>query len=370
MAKTPVAIRACSSYVTDILVQHFREMYMLCGGPSLEGKSVLLKPNILIDALPSRAVTTHPVFLEAAIRFVRKAGATRIMVGDSPAMHGNAFRPEASGIWQVCEKTGAEWQYFGRDTDSRKIGRHSVPIAAAYGQADVFISLPKLKTHGLMMFTGALKNTFGLIPALHKARQHALFSTQQTFAEFLWQLNETCPPDFVFMDAITGMHGPGPSNGTPIQIGAVLASASPLAVDLVAARICGYRTEEVPLNVWGLAHHSQLHSWDDLQTDGPDWKTFVRPDFKRIRQVGIRNIMVRFIIDRLPAIRRLDRRPIFREDRCIGCRKCIAICPAQALRPHPERKHRILIRDRQCIRCFCCHEVCPQNAIEIKRKIF
>ena len=107
------------------------------------------------------------------------------------------------------------------------------------------------------------------------------------------------------MDAVTGMHGPGPSNGTPIQIGAVLASASPLAVDLVAAQICGYRTEEVPLNVWGLAHHSQLHSWDDLQTDGPDWQTFVRPDFKRIGQVGIRNILVRFIIDRLPAIRQI-----------------------------------------------------------------
>lgn len=370
MGKVPISVHACNAYEPERLTAVFREAYAACGGPDLRGRTVLLKPNILMDTIPSRAVTTHPVFLEAAIRFVQEAGAARVLVGDSPAMHGADFRPVQSGLYQVCEKTGAEWTYFARKTTECMVGRHKVTVTAVRSEADIFISLPKLKTHGLMMFTGALKNTFGLLPALNKARQHATYSNQQSFARFLWELNEVFPPDFVFMDGIVGMHGPGPSNGVPIQTGAVIASASALAVDLAGARICGYKTEEVPLNVYGLAHHPVLHSWDDLEYTGPSIEQFVRPDFRRIEVVGIRNIMVRFVIDRLPACRRLDRRPVFQRGKCIGCGQCIAICPAKALQADPQDKKHVIIKDKQCIRCFCCHEVCRQDAIEIKRKLF
>lgn len=370
MGKIPISVHPCTAYQLEPLLALFRETYAIHGGPDLHGRTVLLKPNILMDTIPSRAVTTHPVFLEAAIRFVQEAGAARVLVGDSPAMHGPDFRPVQCGLYEVCERTGAEWTYFARKTTECLVGNHKVTVTAVRREADVFISLPKLKTHGLMMFTGALKNTFGLLPALNKARQHAVHSNQTSFARFLWQLNQVFPTDFVFMDGIIGMHGPGPSNGIPIRTGVVIASPSALAADLAGARICGYATREVPLNVYGLQHDPVLHSWDDLLYTGPDPDSLIRPEFRRIKEVGIRNIMVRFLIDRLPAVRRLDRRPIFGRERCIGCGQCVAICPAQALRADPNDKKHILIQDNLCIRCFCCHEVCRQNAIEIKRKLF
>ena len=75
--------------------------------------------------------------------------------------------------------------------------------------------MPKFKNHELVYFTGAIKNTLGLVPGFSKAKQHALHQDRTGFGEFLVDLNEEVTPDYFFMDGITGMEGPGPGRGFP-----------------------------------------------------------------------------------------------------------------------------------------------------------
>ncbi|MDR3166710.1 MAG: DUF362 domain-containing protein, partial [Treponema sp.] len=144
----------------------------MAGPPEVGGKTVLLKPNIVMDASPEKAVTTHPAFLEAVIRLVWEGGASRILVGDSPGLQGPNFSGKVSGLGDVTRKMGAEWVDFTRGKKELPCpgGRavRQFTLAGVLAEADYLISLPKLKTHQLMFFTGALKNLFGLVPSLAK----------------------------------------------------------------------------------------------------------------------------------------------------------------------------------------------------------
>ncbi len=50
----------------------------------LEGKKVLLKPNVLRAATPEEAVTTHPAVLRAVVEKVSAMNPAELSVGDNP----------------------------------------------------------------------------------------------------------------------------------------------------------------------------------------------------------------------------------------------------------------------------------------------
>ena len=109
-----ISVRSCSEYELHEVIDMISDIYSKTDGPDVEGKKVLVKPNILSDNDPSRCVSTHPVVVEAMIRFMQSKGAT-VFVGDSPAVHRKGFRAERSGIAKVCETTGAVWVDFMTD---------------------------------------------------------------------------------------------------------------------------------------------------------------------------------------------------------------------------------------------------------------
>src|SRR5664279_739763 len=106
-----VAIRKCKEYDLHEVFDIISEIYKNTGGPDVKGKRVLVKPNILTDDDPAKSISTHPTVVEAMIRFLQSNGAT-VVVGDSPAVHTQKFRGEKSGIYNVCQATGAEWIDF------------------------------------------------------------------------------------------------------------------------------------------------------------------------------------------------------------------------------------------------------------------
>lgn len=364
-----VSLHRCARYEIGLILPLLRTCYRECNGPSLRGKRVLIKPNILSDRPPDCAVTSHPVFVEAVIRFVQEEGAESVVVGDAPAIHGKEFIPRKCGIYEVCQRTGAEWAYFGKEVSDLCIGGLRLPVAHIATVCDVFISLPKLKTHGFMFMSGAIKNTFGIIPQLYKARQHALHRNVTSFASFLIDLNECITPDFIFMDAIKAMEGEGPSNGHPIELGAVLASTNLLAIDIAAASLVGYLPADIPTNRAALSRGKWLSGYDGIVFCGEKIEKLRPLSFRLVKRSGIDRIVLNFLKARIPFSRCLERRPIFNPRSCSGCGSCIRICPVQALTFDVVR-HRVNIDDRLCIRCFCCQEVCPENAIYIKRKFF
>lgn len=120
-------------------------------------------------------------------------------------------------------------------------------LAKAVTEADVIIGLPKLKTHTLTYYTGAVKLLYGYIPGLFKTEYHLHTANDiSLFADLLLDIHETYPPALTLMDAIVGMEGAGPSNGKPRKIGLILSSKSCTALDYVAVTIAGFDPITVP----------------------------------------------------------------------------------------------------------------------------
>jgi uncharacterized protein (DUF362 family)/NAD-dependent dihydropyrimidine dehydrogenase PreA subunit len=365
---TKISVRKCKEYNLHEIYDLISEIYNRTDGPEVKGKKVLIKPNILSDDDPAKCICTHPVVVEAMIRFLKAGGAT-VFVGDSPAVHSQKFRAEKSGIFNVCEITGATWVNFMKNQVEKKLRTGKIKIASVVDEVDLIISMPKFKNHELVYFTGAIKNTLGLVPGFSKAKQHALHQDRSKFGEFLVDLNESVLPDYFLMDAIIGMEGPGPGRGLPVEIGLLLGSTNPLVLDMTASKIAGYEPIVIPTSRTAFFRKKWLQSENDITYEGPDISTLIKKDFRRIPITGNRNIAMQFVMKRIKPLRKLERRPVFIHENCTGCLKCIKICPVNAIELHPIKKNYIQLTDSKCIRCFCCSEVCTDNAVEIRRKV-
>jgi uncharacterized protein (DUF362 family)/Pyruvate/2-oxoacid:ferredoxin oxidoreductase delta subunit len=364
-----ISIRKCKEYDLHEVFDLISDIYKNTDGPDVNGKRVLVKPNILTDDDPSKCISTHPVVVEAMIRFLQSEGAT-VLVGDSPAVHTQKFRGEKSGIFRVCETTGAKWINFMEHPVEKALRRGKIRIASVINHVDLIISLPKFKNHELVYFTGAIKNTLGLVPGFNKAKQHALHQDRNRFGEFLVDLNEAVTPDYFLMDGIMGMEGPGPGRGFPVEVGLLFGSTNPLVLDIIASRIAGYEPLLIPTSRVAFFRKIWLSSEDEIIYDGPDINSIKKAGFTKIPISVTNNISLKFIMKRIKFLKKLERRPVFIHENCTGCQKCVNICPVQAILPLSSKKTHIVLTDNKCIRCFCCSEVCTDNAVEIRRKVF
>jgi ferredoxin len=221
-----------------------------------------------------------------------------------------------------------------------------------------------------MIFTGAMKNIFGFVPAFNKAKQHVKYPDRYKFGKFFVDLEEVIKPHFHIMDGIMALEGPGPGNGYPKKVNVLLASVNPLALDIIASRIVGYSPLEIPTNKIALERGLLLKNINDIIIKGTDPETIVVKDFKRIVTGSEAGIILKYFKNKIPFLKRFDKRPFFNSRLCISCSKCIDICPVKTLRFDDKNKNKVLINDAKCIRCYCCHEVCRDRAIDIKRKVF
>lgn len=364
-----VAVRICREYDPEEVYSHIADIYKTCNGPDVRNKKVLLKPNLLSDNPPEKCITTHPVVFEAMVKYLKENGAI-IFTGDSPAVHIRGFKPVKSGIFDMCEKYGIPWINFNLKSSYLILKNGRIRIASIINDVDLIISLPKLKTHELVYFTGAIKNTLGLVPGFTKAKQHAMYQSRESFSRFLVDLNEAVTPHFFLMDGIAGMEGHGPAQGNPYRTEVLIGSSNPLALDLTASRIAGYNPLDIPTNRISLARSLWLKSKDEIIIDGPAPQNIIRKDFKRIRITSNTNISLRFVTNRVRFLRKLERRPVFIHEKCTGCSECIKICPENAIVMDKVLKNHVLLNDPKCIRCFCCSEVCRFNAVKVRVKLF
>ncbi|MHB8947273.1 MAG: DUF362 domain-containing protein, partial [Bacillota bacterium] len=212
-----MSVVRCSTYEQEAVDRAVAESVRLVGGMERyikPGQRVYLKVNLLTRRRPEEAVTTHPAVVEAVVRMVQAAGGI-VTIGDSP---GGPYTERwvgpirrTAGLDEVAQRTGAaidqEYVEMTRAFPEGKLVKGFVLTKAA-AEADVIVAVPKLKTHGFMSFTGAVKVLFGCIPGLHKMEYHVRMPVVQDFADMLVDLALCVRPVLTVMDAVVGMDGP------------------------------------------------------------------------------------------------------------------------------------------------------------------
>ena len=375
-AAAPVSIEPCASYAPEAVAEAVSAALARLGGMSAfvkPGQSVLLKVNLLTKAEPARAITTHPEVVRAVVRLAKEAGAGSVVIADSPGGRTSAQAAraifETSGLAAVARDEGVETVLLddavvrvaapgGHLYQHFNLGRAAV-------EADVLIDMPRLKTHGFMMMTGAVKNLFGCIPGLEKAQFHVKVPDRADFGEMLVDLMLACKPELCIMDAIIGMEGAGPAGGTPRHIGAVLASADPGGMDVVAAAITGFD----PMEVYTIAAANQRglgpRTADEVPTLGAAWRSIAVEGFAHPAKDVARNMPP--AIQKWVRARVVSRPWLEHPDRCNGCRTCEKECPVHAIKMVDGKP---VYDYTDCIRCYCCQELCPKHAVGLKQPWF
>ena len=115
----------------------------------------------------------------------------------------------------------------------------TVSVSRMVLEADVLISLPKFKTHGLTVITGAIKNSYGILPGAQKAKLHQAAGSPDRFHEAVVEVFRLRVPDLFILDAVVGMEGNGPASPDLREIGLILASDNAVALDSVMAFMVG-----------------------------------------------------------------------------------------------------------------------------------
>lgn len=370
-----VAITECSTYDIDPLYEALEKVCDAANMADVKDKVILLKPNILSDASSEKAITTHPEVVRALIRILFNKGAKEVYVGDSPGIHGPSFFPRTSGIGKVCLEEGAKWCEFAREpvmTNIPGVFKLKLPLPKIMDEVDMIISVAKMKTHQLMYSTGSVKNIFGMVAGLHKSACHMRYPTSESFAKMLSGLYSVIKPTFAIMDAIVAMEGAGPAAGIPRHVGLLLASNDPTALDVSQSIIMGYDPFTIPLTNSLLSRRlTKWRSLEDINYPLLDANELIIQDYKKIELREKESLIGTLILPLLTRKfkmrhRQKEPKPLFDRSICIGCNKCVEICPAIAIILDKERK--AVCNYSKCIRCYCCHEVCPVNAIEIEKR--
>ncbi|MFN3466997.1 MAG: DUF362 domain-containing protein, partial [Candidatus Brocadiales bacterium] len=312
--------------------------------------------------------------VRALVDFFQKECGAEVYIGDSSGSLRSGSTNKAFKITRldvVAQETGAKWINFDQDKhiEIKKNNGAILPtfkIAGIMKDADLVVSIPKLKTHGLTKYTGALKNTLGAIPANGKKNVHVQAPKPSTFAQALVDIYEEVTPHLTVMDAIVGMEGNGPNAGDPRKVGLIIAGRDGVALDAVASTIIGYDPMAVPTIRYAQERGLGTAELNKINVLGPAIKEVTIPDFKRPS-----NIAKDFAINYLPG-------PVFSwlfdtststtssvlESNCTRCYACVRNCPAGAM---STVEGRVVVDKQKCIGCFCCDEVCDFKAIEMER---
>ena len=372
-----VVIRPCAEYTEECCRAALLSVLEPLGGLSWvrPGMKIAVKANLITALKPETAATTHPALLAALVRLLTERGA-EVRVGDSP---GGVFsKPYVDRVYAVCglEAVKEAGGSLNQDYSVKECSDPDCLVLKSFAYtgwldwADVILSFSKLKVHAMMSMTAATKNLFGCIPGAVKAEYHYRFPEYRDFADMLVDLNVHFKPYLHFCDAVTGMEGNGPTQGTPRHLGALLVSPDPFALDLAAARLIGLTKGDVPYLEAAYERGLMPAAAEDLEVDG-DPEAFLAPDFRHVGNaldltalVGGNSGMGRFFRKVLGRMLQAD--PKLEKDSCVGCGVCARSCPAKAIEIR-DRKARI---DRNlCIRCFCCQELCPKGAMKVHRPL-
>lgn len=371
MENYDVAVVRCKTYDVEAVKPALEEALNAVNGLDFvkSGMKIIIKPNLVSFKKPDAAATTHPALLEALVEMLLARGAD-VTIGDSPG--GPHSLPllnrvyAATGMDRV-EKLGAK---LNRNMNEKTVAFPEGKVLKNFtyteylDEADAIIDFCKLKSHGMLGMSAAVKNLFGTIPGLKKPEVHYKFQNDAEFADMLVDLNEYFKPRLAICDAVVGMEGNGPTAGTPRQIGAIIASKSTYYADVVGAELIGMNIDGLPTLQAAYERGFAPASSKNLRVYG-DIRALTVDDFKAPPVRGL-SFMRKGNVLHFISKAALEHKPTLKKRLCAGCGECARMCPAKAIKMKNKKPH---INREKCIRCFCCQEFCPRAAMVAHRPL-
>lgn len=375
MNRCDVALAACDSYEDSAVEAALRSALGAIDGLDFvqPGMWIAVKVNLVTAMKPDTAATVHPAVVCALVKLLRERGAS-VVIGDSPGgIYSAAY---LRVVYDVCGMRRAE-ACGAKLNDDFSVSQVEYPEAAmakqfpytAYlAKADAIIDLCKLKTHGMMGMSCAVKNFFGTIPGTIKPEFHYKYPRAEDFADVLVDLYEYSKPWLCLCDAVVGMEGNGPTQGTPRKIGCLIASRDGHRLDAVAAGLIGLELRDIPTLNAAIRRGLLPEDLSEIAVSG-DASRFSVPDFKTVPAQssvffhvlgdGVIGKLADWVVSRV-----LTPFPKLEASGCVGCGKCARVCPAKAIAMKDKRPS---IDRKICIHCFCCQEFCPRGAMKVGR---
>jgi uncharacterized protein (DUF362 family)/NAD-dependent dihydropyrimidine dehydrogenase PreA subunit len=284
----------------------------------------------------------------------------KIIIGDSPFTN-----PEKSFSSSGLDRVAKKYSYLKRpvifeqekltqinDPGAEKLKKFFLP--SILKEVELVVNIPKLKTHQLTKYTGAIKNLYGCIPGGLKQRIHNEAHGDKRFSKLLVDIYQNILPELNIMDSVIGMEGDGPTSGKPKEVGLIIASKNSVALDISASRIIGYN----PKKIYSVreAIRRKLYPSYKITLAGVEklpTVIFEKPTSQKRRKIGI---LLKNLFREKPIV--------CNQDKCVRCKLCKNHCPAGAISMNPFPS----VNKRMCIRCFCCIEICPQDAMMLEEE--
>ena len=365
--------------------------------PATKDGLILLKPNLNSNMNSLTGNTTDLRILSALILYFKERGYKNILIGEGT--NSGFYRCKIGVISRL--KIDELAKYHGvRVLDFNYAQPHEIEfengvkaaVAKETVEAELFINLPKLKTHFENGMTACLKNLMGcLIGQENKKKTH------DNLPANIININKQVQPHLHIVDSIIGMEGLGPTKGLPIRLNTLLVGTDPYLLDLVGAKLATFDYRQVrtlalaeKLGIINESHHSFIDGLNikDIQKKflppkgGPVASFIHSPKrqkfFLRIRYTRFFTYLASTKwFGHLLYLTNL-RQDVFIEDElhtealtlnpdiCNDCGKCAGYCPVGLSLPDAFREE---VQMQNCIGCLYCFCVCPCRAIEHRGKL-
>jgi len=331
------------------------------------GDRVFLKVNMGCSGYrqPEERYTSHPAYVQAIIECLVDCGA-RVTFGDDVSRTAHYERIwQKTGMSDVARRTGARLVDFvqagGREVRGFLHFPRTYLVTNLALDTDVVVNAASSRSLSPVILSGAVKNMFGTVLGLRKLRIHKLFPDPSDFARVIADICRVVRPTVSFLDLTTVIEGQGVAPAIR-NVGLILGSTDPVALDTVAAHSIGYEELQIWTNIHGEAMGLGCNRIDRISVRGEDWSKFEPKHLRwpelpmRVRETPIAQIS-----------RRLNAtvfrpRPVVARHRCTGCGECANRCPVGAIQQGPDKK--VSINLKTCADCGCCLRVCGVGAVQ------
>ncbi len=266
--------------------------------PPLNGKRVLLKPNVGRETNPKLGINTNPDVVSAIFEYLRKRFTAEFFLGDSPIVNTDTRKAFSQSGYSDLLK---EKQLKFLDFDSPSPIELEIPdgkilkktkVTGYWNDFDYIISIPVLKMHMHCGVSLSFKNMKGLIYKRNKVKLHHFQASDiieplkkeipkvKELDVAISDLSRIIKPNLAVIDASIAQEGMGPSSGAPVKLNTIIASTNFLAADLVAIAITqpNWKLKDVPhLKLISELIENSPKSLNDIKTIPSNIQVFVKP---------------------------------------------------------------------------------------------